>query len=200
MNNKLIALFFFITCSFTAIAQNTNDVKVKVDSVTTNNDYVYDALAPSKAAFYSAILPGLGQIYNKSYWKVPIVYGALGTGIGIYIWNKNQYNRYRDAFKGRLAGRNDDEFWGTDSDGNPLATPILSKARLQDAQELYQRNKDLSLAITIGLYLLNILDANIDAHLNQFNVDDNLTFQPTLIQESSGLNNNKLGLSLTYSF
>jgi hypothetical protein len=70
-------------------------------------------LAPSKAAFYSAVLPGLGQIYNKKYWKVPLVYGALGTTIYFYISNNNKYHAYRDAYKRRLEGFNDDEFTKT---------------------------------------------------------------------------------------
>ncbi|MEM9680813.1 MAG: DUF5683 domain-containing protein, partial [Bacteroidota bacterium] len=69
-----------------------------------------DPLSPSRAAFYSAVLPGLGQAYNKKYWKIPIVYAALGTGVYFYIQNNNEFNRYRDAYKRRLAGFTDDEF------------------------------------------------------------------------------------------
>jgi hypothetical protein len=61
-------------------------------------------LAPSKAAFLSALLPGLGQIYNKRYWKAPIVWGAIGTGIAVYSFNNTEFNRFRDAFKVRRAG------------------------------------------------------------------------------------------------
>ena len=68
-------------------------------------------LAPSKAAFYSAVFPGLGQIYNRRYWKLPIVYGAIGTGVYAYIYNDDLYNRFRDAFKRRRAGFTDDEFF-----------------------------------------------------------------------------------------
>ena len=67
------------------------------------------ALRPSKATFYSAVLPGLGQAYNKKYWKIPIVYGALATGIYFYNQNDKDYNRYRNAYKRRLAGFTDDE-------------------------------------------------------------------------------------------
>ena len=70
------------------------------------------AMKPSKATFYSAVLPGLGQAYNKKYWKIPIVYGALATGIYFYNQNDKNYNRYRNAYKRRLAGFTDDEFYG----------------------------------------------------------------------------------------
>ena len=130
-------------------------------------------LAPSKAAFYSAILPGLGQIYNKRYWKAPIVWGALGVGIYNYSINNTDYNRFRDAFKRRRAGFTDDEFFDINNDNSG---PDVSDAALQDAQENLQRNRDLWLVITIGFYALNIIDANVDAHLKQYNVSDRLAY------------------------
>ena len=135
-------------------------------------------LAPSKAAFYSAVLPGLGQAYNKRYWKVPIVWGAIGTGIYAFIWNDRQYDRYRTAFKRRKAGFTDDEFYDLDPDDDFFpTTPNVSDQALQSAQERYQRDRDLALLITIGLYALNIIDANVDAHLKQFNVNEDLSLK-----------------------
>lgn len=158
-----------------------------------------DPLAPAKAAFYSAILPGLGQIYNKSYWKVPLVYGAIGTGVYFYIENTNNYNRYRDAYKRRLAGYNDDEFYDINGDGIIPGSPDVSDDALRDAQEFYQQNRDLSLLITIGLYVLNIVDANVDAHLKQFNVNENISLKPYLEQNQLNYNPN-YGLSLSLDF
>lgn len=132
-------------------------------------------LAPSKAAFYSAIFPGLGQIYNRRYWKVPLVYAAMGTGIYAYTFSNNEYNRFRDAFKRRRAGFIDDEFYDINNSGIVPGDPDLSDEALQDAQERFQRDRDLALLITIGLYALNIIDANVDSHLRQFNVDENLS-------------------------
>lgn len=152
-------------------------------------------LAPSKAAFYSAILPGLGQIYNKRYWKAPIVWGAIGTGIYVYSYNNNEYNRARNAYKRRLAGFTDDEFSREDG------TPIISDEALQEAQESTQRDRDLALVITIALYALNIIDANVDAHLKQYNVDDNLAidFKPYL--EVNPLTNSpNYGMALVVKF
>ncbi len=158
-------------------------------------------LAPSKAAFYSAVLPGLGQIYNRRYWKLPIVYGAIGTGVYAYIYNDDLYNRFRDAFKRRRAGFTDDEFYDVNNSGISPGNPDLSDQALQDAQERYQRDRDLALLITIALYALNIIDANVDAHLRQFNVDDNLTFdlQPYLEYHPITSDPN-YGVSLTFKF
>ena len=141
-------------------------------------------LAPSKAAFYSAVLPGLGQVYNKKYWKVPLVYGALGTTIYFYISNNNKYHAYRDAYKRRLEGFNDDEF------------TYLDNSRLIAAQKFYQNNRDLSALLTGLFYILNIVDANVDAHLMQFNVNDNLTIKPDFYRNEFSANEN-LGISLT---
>ncbi|MFZ9002886.1 MAG: DUF5683 domain-containing protein [Robiginitalea sp.] len=159
-------------------------------------------LAPSKAAFYSAVLPGLGQIYNKRYWKVPIVWGAIGTGVYAYLYNDDLYDRFRTAFKRRKAGFTDDEFYDLNkNDDVTPSSPDLSDQALQDAQERYQRDRDLALLITIALYALNIIDANVDAHLKQYNVNEDLSlrFQPYL--EPHPINNElNYGLGLAIRF
>ncbi len=178
-------------------AQNKSAKTSQNDVVIMNADSIqvpYDANRASRAAFYSAILPGLGQAYNKKYWKVPIVYGALGTSVAIYLWNDQQYNDLRDAFRIRLAGGTNDMF------SNPDGTPILTNAALERAQKTSQRNKELSLLITAGIYILQIIDANVDGHLKDFNVNDDLSLKPTLIPLQQGFSNAQPGLSLTYTF
>ena len=131
----------------------------------------FDPLSPSKAAFYSAIIPGLGQAYNKKYWKVPIVWGALGTSTYFYVTNAKEYDRYRTAYKQRKLGFQDEFYIG-----GPQG---LSTETLEYAQESLQRNRDLSLLITIGLYALQILEASVNAHLMQFNMDTNISLEPS---------------------
>ena len=138
--------------------------------------FEYDPLAPSKAAFYSAVLPGLGQAYNKKYWKIPIIYAGIGTSIYFYIQQDQEYDRFRDAYKRRLAGFTDDEFYGDPSNESPL----VSNDRLIDAQQSAQKNKDVSIIVAIAFYLINILDANVDAHLRQYNVNNDLSIIPSL--------------------
>ncbi len=177
MNNKFIYIFLFLSVN-SLIAQKSDTLSLSKqkeftfkDRPTEKNNY-YNPLAPAKAAFYSAVLPGLGQIYNKRYWKVPIVYLGIGTSIYFYKLNNDDYNRFRNAYKRRLAGYTDDEFWGNGT------TPIVSSDRLEDAQKTAKRNKDLSIAVAVVFYLLNIIDANVDAHLRQFNVNNDLTLEP----------------------
>ena len=159
-------------------------------------------LAPSRAAFYSALLPGLGQAYNKIYGKIPIVWGAIGTGIYAYVYNDTQYDRYRTAFKRRKAGFTDDEFWDLNPDDDFVpTTPNVSDESLQDAQERIQSDRDLALLITIGLYALNIIDANVDAHLKQYNVNEDLTLKVQPYLETLPINRDiNYGLALAIRF
>jgi|TARA_B110000240_G_scaffold65521_1_gene74682 hypothetical protein len=182
----------FIAYSWSNFAQTPIEAKVVIEQKQLVS-YKIDPLAPARAAFYSAVIPGLGQARNKKYWKIPIVYGAIGTGIYFYLDNNKVYKRYRNAYKRRLAGFTDDEFYGLNS------TPILSNEALIRAQETLRRNKELSLLITIGLYALNIIDANVDAHLLQYNMDTNLAVKPYLDFDTPD-NSVQLGLSLNIKF
>ncbi|AWK03825.1 hypothetical protein HYN56_06130 [Flavobacterium crocinum] len=184
MQNQLIILFLFLGLT-TIFAQEKGKIVLN-DSLKSET---IDPLRPSKAAFYSAILPGLGQVYNKKYWKVPLVYGAIGTSTYLYIDNQKKYHLYRDEYKNRLEGL-------------PSKNPSLAELdenRLLRIQKGYQRNRDLSSLFMVGFYILNIIDANIDAALSQFNVDENLAFKPAVIKNDITLKND-FGLALNYSF
>ena len=199
MINKLSFFIIIAVISFPLYAQDKAEENVIVQDTVIVKKHVIDPLAPSRAAFYSAVLPGLGQAYNKKYWKIPIVYAAIGTGVYFYIFNTNLYHRYRDAYKSRLAGFTNDEFYDIDNSGIIAGSPDISDSALQDAQEFYQRNKDLSLLITVGLYALNIIDANVDAHLKQYNVNEDLTLRPVFQQNQVDFRIHS-GISITYTF
>jgi Family of unknown function (DUF5683) len=146
--------------------------------------------APAKAAFFSAVFPGLGQAYNKKYWKIPLVYISLGIGLYSYTWNQDKYHLYRDEYKRRLAGT---------ADPNHPIYGGKSNDWIIRGQKFHQRNRDLSTLITGVLYILNIVDANVDAHLMQFNVNDNLSLKPNLNQNDLDLKYN-YGVTLSYHF
>lgn len=184
MQNQFILLFIFLGV-MSIFAQEKSQITSK-DSLKSET---IDPLRPAKAAFYSAILPGLGQIYNKKYWKVPLVYGAIGTSTYLYLDNQKSYNIYRDEYKDRLEG--------IKSDSQFLAN--LSESQLISAQKIYQRNRDLSALFIAGFYILNIIDANIDAALSQFNVDERLAFKPAVIKNDITLKND-FGFAVNYSF
>lgn len=188
MKVKLFFFLFFFLLAIQGSYAQQDSLSVRTPEAEKERDYEpYNALAPSKAAFFSAVLPGLGQAYNGSYWKIPIAYAGIGTGIYFYLENDKQYDKYRDAYKDRLAGRID-EFEGR------ITTDGLIRA-----QEFYQKNKEISLLVTLGVYVLNIIDANVEAHLRQFNVDEDLSLQPNLDFDSlTGKTN--YGLTLNFNF
>ncbi len=153
-----------------------------------------DPLSPSRASFLSAAVPGLGQFYNRKYWKVPLAWAAVGTGIFVYQFNQTEYLRYRTAFKLRSAGFSTDEFYDVNLDG---IGPDVSDRALEEAQKKAQSQRDSSLLIAIGLYLLNVLDASVDAHLKPFNMNEdlNVSIQPILRQHPAQMGA-EIGLNL----
>jgi len=203
VQSKFLLIIVILVLPFLAYAQDNIDDKGELGKnivvLDSTSRPAINPLSPAKAAFYSALLPGLGQAYNKKYWKIPLVYAALGTGIVIYLDNDKEYDRYRDAFKRRLAGFDTDEFWGTNASGNPLSSPNISNDALIRAQRTLSRNREISLLVTIGIYVLNIIDANVDAHLLQYNIDKNLALKPHFKVNELDASTN-LGLTLGFNF
>ena len=154
---------------------------------------IYKPLAPARAAFYSAILPAMGQVYNRKYWKVPIVWGALAAPTYYYLNNNSEYKRFRTAYKLRRTGFQD-EF--TDDLGNVS----VSLETLERAQKQLMENRDLSIMWGVILYVLQIVEASVDAHLLQFNTDDNLSFRPTFVEDPILFEAPKVGFTLKYTF
>jgi hypothetical protein len=179
-----VLLLFVLGNSAVFSQKKTDEVLIAKDTLKSNN---IDPLTPAKAAFYSAILPGLGQAYNKKYWKIPIVYIAIGVPMYYYLDSNQKYNQYRDAYKRRLEGFTDDEF------------SYLDESRLIAGQKFYQRNRDLSALFVVGFYVLNIIDANVDAALIQFNVNENLSVRPDLYRNDVTYKTN-VGLTFNYNF
>jgi hypothetical protein len=184
---RFLILFLLFLWSFSANAQEVEEISIQPLDTT---KVTIDPLSPSKAAFYSAVVPGLGQIYNKKYWKLPIVYGGLAAGIYFYSWNNKKYHEYRDEYKRRLDGTSDSS--------HPVYGGLADDGLIR-AQRFHQRNRDLSALITAGIYILNIIDANVDAHLMQFNVNDNLSVAPDIHQNQIDYKFNT-GVRLTLNF
>jgi hypothetical protein len=123
--------------------------------------------SPKKAGWMSAALPGLGQGYNKKYWKIPIIYaGFAGSGIGIYYFY-SQYKIYRDEYRNRL------------NEAKDLLNPDLAymqNSNLNATKQMYQRDMEIFIIVSVVWYFLNILDAVVDAHLMSFDVSEDLSF------------------------
>jgi Family of unknown function (DUF5683) len=137
-----------------------------------------------KATLLSTFLPGAGQIYNKRIWKVPIIYGAFGGLIYLVQFNNNRFKEFENA----LLSRYDNDPTTIDK-----YQDIYTEDNLKSLSEYYRRNRDLSVIGISLVYVLNIIDAHVDAHLFSFNVDDNLSInwspviQPTPDITTTGL-------------
>jgi len=189
---KKLFIYLIITALtvFNSYAQKISNVKIK-DTISASTDN-FKPLSPAKAAFYSAVLPGLGQAFNKKYWKIPIVWAAMGSGVYFYHTNNSNFNRARTAYKLRINEK-PDEFDGLN--GNIF----LTKDALISAQKSYKKDRDLSLLVTVGLYVLQIVEASVNAHLLQLNVDSDLSVSPQIIFDET---NKKaiVGASVNFKF
>jgi hypothetical protein len=150
------------------MADSAAIIEKKVDSVLLHH-------SPRKAAMRSAILPGWGQAYNKKYWKIPIVYAALGTSGGIFVYNITWYRRFRDAYR---------ILYNRDTANFPNIHPRLeSYVRFNDHPGLrynrdeFRRNVDYSIVAFVILWGLNVVDASVDAHLKTFDVSPDLSLR-----------------------
>tara|TARA_B100000809_G_scaffold63282_1_gene59966 strand:- start:10717 stop:11292 length:576 start_codon:yes stop_codon:yes gene_type:complete len=184
-----IFLFFLIGTLYSVQSQNTMPQLTSKDILKAEG---YNPLSPTKAGFYSAIVPGLGQAYNKQYWKIPFVYGAMATSIYYFNINNSTYKRYRVAYKQREAGYQD-EF--TLDNGITL----VSREGLISAQKTLKNNRETSLLMFSLFYVLQILDASVSAHLLQFNVNDKISFDPLLFNETVS-KTSFVGLTFNYKF
>ena len=209
--------FFAIVTAFSQTDSTKNDTTRKfipVDSLSkvatplsnkAKIDSVLKYHSPKKAALRSAILPGLGQIYNKKYWKLPIVYGALGVSGTVFVYNLTQYRDLRFAYKARIEARTP----RTDASGNTLPPDSTNyfKIRsdlvridinaLRNYRDEYRRNIDYSALFFILLWGLNVVDATVDAHLKTFDVSPDLGFKFKFgHSDLAGTN----GVSLVFAF
>ena len=121
-------------------------------------------ILPARASLYSAILPGLGQAYNGDYWKIPIIYGGLMACAYFVYDNSLEFRRFTSLYK---------------IVQEPGYTGILTTSRVQNYRDIYRRYRDYSILTTVAVYVLNIIDANVFAHLSDFDVSDDLSVSLT---------------------
>jgi len=159
-------------------------------------DSVIKVHSPHKAIIRSAIIPGWGQIYNKKYWKVPIVYAALGTSAWVFFDNLKWYHRSRYAFK-VLYTKDSANFPNVYKDLQPYLTSQQYVSGLRELRDGYRQYVDYSVLVFVLLWGLNVADAAVDAHLKSFDVSPDLTLN-FKVGHSEMANTN--GVSLVLSF
>ncbi|MDR1526935.1 MAG: DUF5683 domain-containing protein [Dysgonamonadaceae bacterium] len=167
---------------------------------------------PTKATIYSAIFPGLGQIYNRKYWKLPIVYGAAIGCVYAISWNGTQYRGYKNAYADLFDGNSETNSWkaynykyygGTDEQPENWNTSALNgfAGRLKNGKDNFRRSLELSYIVSVGVYFLCMIDAYVDAHLFEFDVSEDLSFkmEPVLFERTTA-SSRSFGLQFSMAF
>ncbi len=187
-------LFFWIALSFFSLhlsaqkkdtsIQPAGNVILKPDNIVKSKSDTAKAHSPRKATIRSAILPGWGQAYNKKYWKIPIVYGALGTAAGFFIYNRREYIDARDAYRNMLDGDATNDF---------LIKPKFRRVDPEGVRQFrisVRQYVDYSVLAFLVLWGLNVVDATVDGHLKAFEVSENLSMKinPAYIPQTKQAN------------
>ena len=167
---------------------------------------------PTKAVLYSAIFPGLGQIYNRKYWKLPIVYGGFMGFSYAVLWNNQNLQDYSEAYKDLtydlINYPDTPENWHQ-SWRNFISASVDPAARfnenfrsqLKRGRDFYRRNRDLSIILTVGFYLICMADSYVDAQLFDFDISPDLSFHiEPVIQPGSSHSPRLLGLNCSFKF
>ncbi len=149
--------------------------------------------SPRKAVLYSMILPGLGQVYNRKYWKIPFIYGGAGAFLYYVSYNQMKYRKFRDAlFENKPTGE--------DAIIDGYRIPYSS---LDRGTNYYRRYRDLSIAGLAGMYLLNVIDAMVDAYFVRYDITDDLSLklEPAVIQNIGIMGETaSLGFRINFGF
>ncbi len=192
----ILSIFFCENC----IAQQKSDTIInstdkKQDTLATKNILSLDTSAkkynPRVATFRSAVLPGWGQAYNKKYWKIPIIYGVLGTTAAVYLYNLKTYKLLKEAVILR-------------SDSDPLNDSLVdpkfinfSTESIRSNRNSFRQNIDYSVLFFLLFWGINVVDATVDAHLKSFDVSDDISFR---VKPGYDPNANTAGISLVFAF
>ncbi|MDR2835238.1 MAG: DUF5683 domain-containing protein [Bacteroidales bacterium] len=171
----LILIFVFLS----------NITKSQIDTINQESVKIH---SPQKAMIYSAVLPGLGQIYNKKYWKLPIVYAGIGAFTYFSIDFHKEFKRYKNAYLARVNGESD-EFFG-----------LLGEEALVNEMDRWVRNRDLCIAGAVLFYFMNLIDASVDAYLMDFDVSDNLSIRLFPNENNYFTKTPVFGAKLTFKF
>ncbi len=158
---------------------------------------------PTKATWLALVFPGAGQIYNRKYWKLPIFYGGFAGCAYALTWNGNMYKDYMEAYKDAVNGN-----WNSSSITD-LLPPNYTYSQSQLTETLrkrkdrFRRYRDLSIFAFIGVYILSVIDAYVDAELSNFDItpDIRVSVEPTVINsQMTGAQKNNVGLQCSFRF
>jgi hypothetical protein len=164
----VLILAFFISCKCLAITTYPTSTTILVGDTSEKAIKKAANKQAHRAALCSTILPGLGQAYNKKFWKIPIVYAALAAGSYLVYYENNQYQSYHNELLYR---------YNHNQATNDPILKNLSTDNLNTEKLVYQKYRDFSIIGVAIIYVLNIIDASVDGHFKTFDVSDNLSLR-----------------------
>ena len=229
----LLVCLAFISCSSWGFAQDAKSFEIKADS--SRIEAAADSTVRSvmlaadslpkpaqikmefkpdpKKAVLMALVPGLGQIYNRKFWKLPIVYGGLMGCMYAVTWNNRNYQHYSTAYKDIMMDAEEpnrpveefhtswQDFLGVGYDPKEWVTNTNFQTQLKNRKDYYRRYRDLSIIITVGVYALSIIDAYVDAQLFDFDISPDLSmhWEPSVTPQTA-YSSRSYGLNCSIKF
>jgi hypothetical protein len=203
-------IFFIILTGNLAVS--AQQINISNDSLKLSTPVREIKRSPKKASIYAALFPGLGQVYNRKYWKLPIVYGGYAGLIYVLGWNNNNY---KDFFQGYriIAQYGSAESLKTEERSfldNLIKNPSVSldnpatfkyiATQLKSGKDYYRRNRDLTIIGIAALHVLSIIDASVDANLFDFDISDDLSMRVEPMPINLGSQNYVMGLNVAINF
>ena len=229
----LLVCLAFISCSSWGFAQDAKSFEIKADSsrieaaadsTVRSGMLAADSLPKPaqikmefkpdpKKAVLMALVPGLGQIYNRKFWKLPIVYGGLMGCMYAVTWNNRNYQDYSTAYKDIMMDAEEpnrpveefhtswQDFLGVGYDPKEWVTNTNFQTQLKNRKDYYRRYRDLSIIITVGVYALSIIDAYVDAQLFDFDISPDLSmhWEPSVTPQTA-YSSRSYGLNCSIKF
>ncbi len=229
----LLVCLAFISCSSWGFAQDAKSFEIKTDSsrieaaadLTVRSVMLAADSLPKpaqikmefkpdpKKAVLMALVPGLGQIYNRKFWKLPIVYGGLMGCMYAVTWNNRNYQDYSTAYKDIMIDAEEpnrpveefhtswQDFLGIGYDPKEWVTNTNFQTQLKNRKDYYRRYRDLSIIITVGVYALSIIDAYVDAQLFDFDISPDLSmhWEPSVTPQTA-YSSRSYGLNCSIKF
>lgn len=229
----LLVCLAFISCSSWGFAQDAKSFEIKADSLRIEAaadstvrsvmlaadslpkpaQIKMDFKPDPKKAVLMALVPGLGQIYNRKFWKLPIVYGGLMGCMYAVTWNNRNYQDYSTAYKDIMMDAEEpnrpveefhtswQDFLGVGYDPKEWVTNTNFQTQLKNRKDYYRRYRDLSIIITVGVYALSIIDAYVDAQLFDFDISPDLSmhWEPSVTPQTA-YSSRSYGLNCSIKF
>ncbi len=209
----IIAGFTIIFTILTGnLAVSAQQINISNDSLQVKTPVETEVRSPKKASIYAALFPGLGQIYNRKYWKLPIVYGGYAGLIYVLGWNNNNYKDFFQGYRIIAQYTNTETMKPEERDflDNLIKNPSVSldnpstfkyiSTQLKSGKDFYRRSRDLTIIGIAALHVLSIIDASVDANLFDFDISDDLSMRIEPMPIYSTNQNMVMGLNVAIKF